>query len=428
MTDPLPIRKRVLVLFGAGDFAFNLYWQTISLYLLFFYIDALRLPPAVAGTVFMVGTVWDGAADFCAGAVAERSRLTYRRLIGTGALPLGLAFVVMFAVPAGAALPALLTQIAFRTLYAFTNIPYAAWTVRLATTGRDRSLVAGLRMGFGAAAAILVALAMPALVRNARDYAVAAAGLAVIGVPLLLLMVRYVPEPVRAPRPGGGPALGPGLRLLLRNRAFVALNLAAAAGGAATALASQSVLYVFRYVLHDEPAGPRVLAAMALVSLVALPVWTLVAAVRGARPVWLGAGALALAIVTVMALLPVHDSVVTAAFLLAMQVAFAGFGLAAWTLLPETIDWGEARTGERVEALAFGTFALVQKVALASAGLAIGLAYQATGFVAGAVQGPASIAAIRAMMLAGPAVLVAAMLAAVVALPRRAAAPGVRPA
>jgi len=144
--------------------------------------------------------------------------------------------------------------------------------------------------------------------------------------------------------------------------------------------------------------------------------------------VWLGAGALALAIVTVMALLPVHDSVVTAAFLLAMQVAFAGFGLAAWTLLPETIDWGEARTGERVEALAFGTFALVQKVALASAGLAIGLAYQATGFVAGAVQGPASIAAIGAMMLAGPAVLVAAMLAAVVALPRRAAAPGVRPA
>ncbi len=102
-----------------------------------------------------------------------------------------------------------------------------------------------------------------------------------------------------------------------------------------------------------------------------------------------------------------------------MQAAFIGFALAAWTLLPDTVDWGEAHSGKRVEALAFGTYALMQKIALAVSGFAIGAVYQANGFVAGAVQGADSLYAIRWLMLAGPAVLIAAMLVAVIALPLR---------
>ena len=82
-----PPARGTLVLFSAGDFAFNLYWQAISLYLLFFYMDALALPPATAGLIFMIGAIWDGAADFLAGAAAERMRLSYRRLGGRGAPP-----------------------------------------------------------------------------------------------------------------------------------------------------------------------------------------------------------------------------------------------------------------------------------------------------------------------------------------------------
>jgi len=37
---PHPLRA---IGFGAGDYAFNLFWQTITLYLLFFYTDGLGL-------------------------------------------------------------------------------------------------------------------------------------------------------------------------------------------------------------------------------------------------------------------------------------------------------------------------------------------------------------------------------------------------
>ncbi|BCA61424.1 hypothetical protein HMP09_0658 [Sphingomonas sp. HMP9] len=408
-----------LALFSSGDFAFNLYWQAISLYLLFFYMDALALPPATAGLIFMIGAIWDGAADFLAGATAERMRLSYRRLVGWGALPLGLAFVAMFAVPMGAARWALATQILFRTLYAFTNVPYAAWTTRVAQTSRDRSLVAGWRMGFGSAAAALVALALPWLSARTGSYGAASGLLAIVGVPLLVIMAWRVPEPSPSALPVDRPAIRAGLATLARNRAFVALNLAVALGGAATALTTQSVLYFFRYVLLNTPGGPRSLAGMALASLVAVPVWTALGRRHGARTAWIGAGALALLLPAGFALVATPGSGETAAFLLAMQAAFTGVALAAWTLLPDAIDWDEARTGKRVEALAFGTFALVQKIALAGAGFAIGAIYQANGFVAGATQRPESLRAIRWLMLAGPVVLIAAMLAAVIAIPLR---------
>ena len=411
--------RGILVLYGAGDFAFNLYWQVVTLYLLFFYIDVLALPPVVAGTMFMVGTLWDAAADLCAGAMVERSRGSYRGWIRWGALPLGIAFVAMFAVPPGAALWALATQIVFRTVYAFTNVPYAGWTARLARTARERSTVAGLRMGFGAAAGALVALFLPRLVQTTGSYAGAAALLAVAGVAVLLVMAWRVPEARSAALATEPLAIGPALVLLMRNRAFVALNLAAATGGAAAALASQSVLYFFRYVLLDELGGPRALSGMALIGVVAVPAWTIVASVRGARWAWLAAGAMALVLPVSMALVSTPGSMAAAAFLIAMQAAFVGFGLAAWTLLPDAIDWGEAHTGQRVEALAYGAFAMVQKVALAGAGFAIGAIYQASGFVAGVPQGPTSLTAIRWLMLAGPALLVATMLAAVLAIPPR---------
>jgi GPH family glycoside/pentoside/hexuronide:cation symporter len=414
-----PAPRAALLLFGAGDFAFNLYWQAVNLYLLFFYIDTLRLAPALAGTLFLVGAAWDGVADFAAGVVAERMRRPYRWLIGWGALPLGLTFIGMFAAPKGAWGVALAAQLGFRTLYAFTNIPYAAWTTRLAGTSGERSLLAGLRMIFGALAATLVAGTLPGLVTALGSYAAAAALLAAMGVPLLLAIAWRVPE--RRPAIGVevGHRIGPALALLARNRAFVALNLAAAAGAAAAALTTQSVLYYFRYVLADDPAGPRALAAMAFASLVATPLWTIAARRAGARAAWLAACGLALTLPAAFLLLPAPAVAAATLFLLGMQVAFAGFGLAAWTLLPDSVDWGAAQSGVRVEAIAFGTFALAQKVALAAAGFAIGAIYQASGFVAGAPQGPASLAAIRWLMLAGPALLILAALAAVLALPLR---------
>ncbi|WP_342355135.1 MFS transporter [Sphingomonas sp. CFBP 8760] len=440
----MTIRSR-LILFAAGDFAFNLYWQAVGLYLLFFYIDVLALPPAVAGAVFTIGALWDGIADLAVGALAQRRGVSYRRWVGRGAVPLGAGFVAMFAAAGHGAGWLLAAQLAFRTAYAFTNVPYAAWTTRLSGRSEDRTLLAGLRMMFGALAAIAVAAALPVLAARLggggmAGFPLAAALLAILATPLLLLVAVIVPEPVGgedvADPVGGGDVVDPvdrGLRgqmaALLANRAFVTLNLAAAAGGAAAALLGQSVLYYYRYGLGDSGGGPRTLAAMALASVVFVPFWTWLATRVGARATWLIAGVGAMSLLSVAALLPLDTGMATALFLVAMQAAFGGFQLAAWAMLPDTVDWGERQRGVRVEALAFGTFAFAQKAALAGAGLMIGMVYAASGFVAGASQPAGAVAAIRWLMLAGPAVLIALSVAAILANPLRPATPlTIRPA
>ena len=56
-----------MLLFAFGDFAFNIFWQSVMLYLLFYYTDALDIPIKVAATTYMIASVWDGLASFAVG-------------------------------------------------------------------------------------------------------------------------------------------------------------------------------------------------------------------------------------------------------------------------------------------------------------------------------------------------------------------------
>src|SRR3954465_6809723 len=93
--------KPRLLLFAFGDFAFNLYWQSIMLFLLFYYTDAIDLPIAVAATTYMVASVWDGIANLIAGLLVDRghARFRYGPFLVAGALPLGLTFVLTYVPP-----------------------------------------------------------------------------------------------------------------------------------------------------------------------------------------------------------------------------------------------------------------------------------------------------------------------------------------
>ena len=95
------VSKPRLALFAFGDFAFNLYWQSIMLFLLFYYTDALGLPIGVAATTYLIASVWDGIANFAVGVLVDRAhdRFRYGPLMVAGAVPLGLSFVLTYMPP-----------------------------------------------------------------------------------------------------------------------------------------------------------------------------------------------------------------------------------------------------------------------------------------------------------------------------------------
>lgn len=400
--------------FASGDFACNLYWQSSSLFLFFYYTDVLHLAPQIAGVIYMIGSVWDGVADLLTGMWAERGRRDYGWTIGCAAVPLGLAFPLLYFAPPfqGTAFVAalLIAQFAFRSLYALVNIPYAAWSARISADSRDRAAIAGLRMLFGTIAAVVVSLATERISRaiSGSDTSVtgfmgAAVLFSLIATPLLIRVARRSPQGANG-RSVVAPAtpLLHGLAALATNRAFVTLCSAMMSVAIAATMLSRSVLYYFAYVVKDEIAGTTALALMGVAGSLFVPLWMVVRHRIGSRAVWLGAVALAVAGSAIFALTDQGIAWRADLFLVTMQAALAAFNFVFWAMLPDTVEYGEYHGGVRVEALTFGVAALLQKISIGAATAITGFAYSAIGYAPQAAQSHDVISGIRWIMVAAP--------------------------
>lgn len=402
-----------LLLFAFGDFAFNLYWQSVMLFLLFYYTDAIDLPIAVAATTYLVASVWDGIANFLAGVLVDRKHDSFRYgpLIAAGGVPLGLSFVLAYLPPiasGGWAVAAVFAaHLLFRTFYAGVNVPYLAMTARISDDPGDRAFVAGSRMMFGTAASVLVALATVPVGRwllgagAARAYFGAALLFAAAGAAILLVVGMTYREAAQPRRPPAA-SLKDALLSLARNRAFLALNAAMMAMIVAVTVLGKSVLYYFKYLLNDPDAGQLALASMGLVSGIAIPLWMLLGRYVGLRALWLIASAMTMTGLLLFAVGRFDSSGTMQLFLIGIQVAIVGLHFTFWAMLPNTIEYGEDATGVHVEGTVFGVAALLQRIAIGIATAILGWSFASAGYVANVHQSNATLAGMRATVAVVP--------------------------
>lgn len=403
-----------LLLFAFGDFAFNLFWQSMMLFLLFYYTDAIRLPIGIAATLFMVASIWDGIANFLAGLIVDRrqGRIDYGRVLTIGAVPLALTFVLAYLPPladgwwgiAGIFLGHLL----FRTIYAAVNVPYLAMTARISLDAGDRAYVAGCRMLFGTLAAVSVALAtvpLGSLFTGDRDAAStflsASAAFAIVGGIILTIVGRTYREIAPFTAPEAIP-VRLALKSLMANRAFVTLNAAMMAMIVAITILNKSVLYYFKYALGDADGGQLALASMGAVSAIAIPLWMGMRNIFGLRLLWLLAAGLAIAGLASFAAIDIQSPAAMQLFLIGMQVMIVGLNFVFWAMLPNTIEYGEAATGLHVEGAVFGLAALLQRIAIGIATAILGWSFDAAGYVANVEQSDATLEAIRWIVALAP--------------------------
>ena len=131
-----PIRKLTFwnkAGYGCGDFASVLFWQTIMVYLLFFYTDVFGLTAAAAGIMFFVSRILDALFDVIIGMTADRTQSRwgkFRPYILWGAVPLAVSALLAFTTPGfgevGKVVYAYITFILFMFLYSTVNIPYTS--------------------------------------------------------------------------------------------------------------------------------------------------------------------------------------------------------------------------------------------------------------------------------------------------------------
>lgn len=381
--------------------------------MLFFQTETLHLPITQATEYYFIASIWDGIASMLVALTVDRwaTGRARRMMIIIGALPLGLSFVWAYSpspyVGLSASAWVLVSQMAFRTAYALVNVPYLALSTRISAHSRDRSLVAGLRMIFGTLAAVVVAFGtVPlglALSRGdgVEAYRAAAMVFAFIAT-LLLMVVGWTYRDGAIPKSAPAGSIRDALFLAWRNRAFVTLAAAMTAMIVAATVLDRSILYYFKYTLSDQGAGQATLAWMAAVSGVVLPLWIAASRSIGVRAIWFVAVGLAVAWLGLFIVTDLYRSASAQVLLVLIQAMIVGLNFAVWATLPDTIEYGQVRTGVRIEAVLYGYVALIQRVAIGIGALLLGATLTRAGVDVGPHQPPATPMGFRLAMALTP--------------------------
>jgi len=402
--------------FTVGDFAFNLYWQSISLYLLFFYTDAVGLSAGAAGLIYMIASIFDATIDPLMGAIADRTRTRwgrYRPYVLFGGPFVGVAFVLLYFKPdlAGSALAAWMlgAHVLFRIAYTLVSIPYTAMSARITRNSGERGSIAGGRIIFATLAGLTIAVTTQPLAAHfsggsaTRGYLIAAAIFAAVATIIFPIVVAATREPEGETSEVVPHSMREYWQALKGNRALWIMLAAICAGQMCSTSLGKSLLYYFKYYLHDEASARTALSLSAASGLIIVPIWMVVTRWIGKRNAFLTAVAWGLAGLAWFAVTDVRSTGLMIGFFLWMQVTGLGLALGFWSILPDTVEYGEWRSGQRTESFVFGLGQFFLKVALGLGAGLFGWLLGLIGYHANVAQSAETLGRMKMLMTALPA-------------------------
>ncbi|MDE6160595.1 MAG: glycoside-pentoside-hexuronide (GPH):cation symporter, partial [Muribaculaceae bacterium] len=155
--------------FGSGDLAQNLIYQTISMYLLFFYTNVFKLDPAVAAVMFLIVRIVDVIWDPIVGAFVDKHnpRLgKYRAYLVLGGIPLtGFAILCFWNGFHGSLAYAYITYVGLSMCYTLVNVPYGALNASLTRDTHEITVLTSTRMFMANLGGLAVGMGIPMVVK-----------------------------------------------------------------------------------------------------------------------------------------------------------------------------------------------------------------------------------------------------------------------
>lgn len=155
--------------FGSGDLAQNLIYQTISMYLLFFYTNVYGLDPGVAAIMFLIVRIVDVIWDPLVGAFVDKHDPKlgkYRAYLILGGIPLtGFAILCFWNGFSGSLLYAYITYVGLSMCYTLVNVPYGALNASLTRDTNEITILTSVRMFMANVGGLAVGMGLPIVVK-----------------------------------------------------------------------------------------------------------------------------------------------------------------------------------------------------------------------------------------------------------------------
>ena len=424
--------------YGAGDLGPAITANIVVVFLLVFFTNVAGLDPGLAGSILLIGKIWDAINDPMLGALSDRTESKWGRRLPWmlwGAVPFGFFFFLQWVVPHFSDNPStnqwglfwyyVVISIFSNAFYTVVNLPYTALTPELTQNYDERTSLNSFRFAFsisGSILSLIIALVLFGVFPNdpIKQYLLIGGACAVLSVLPLYWCVFGIRERVLEgearrqanPPPPQTMSYWEQLKVAFRNRPFlyvVGIYLC-------SWLAVQNTVAIIPYFVQNwmglaEQDFTQVVIAVQVTGLIMLFVWTAVSKRVGKKAVYFMG--MSVWVIAQIGLFLLQPGQVVWMYVLAVM---AGFGvstayLVPWSMIPDVIELDELNTGQRREGLFYGYMVLLQKVALAIGVFLVGQSLQVSGFlktVAGQpkpIQPDSALWAIRLMIGPIPAVI-----------------------
>ena len=146
--------------FNSGELAQNLIYQTISIWLLFYYNNVFGLDAGTVAVMFLVVRIIDVLWDPMVGAFVDKSHLPwgkYRSWLLIGGLPLAaFAMLCFWNGFSGSLLYAYVTYVGMSMCFTLINVPYGALSASLTRDTNEITILTSVRMLMANTAGLII--------------------------------------------------------------------------------------------------------------------------------------------------------------------------------------------------------------------------------------------------------------------------------
>ncbi len=392
--------------YGSGDLAQNLIYQTISMYLLFFYTNVYQLPPAAAAIMFLIVRIIDVIWDPIVGTFVDKHNPKYgkyRTYLIFGGIPLtGFAILCFLNEFTGSLLYAYVTYVGLSMCYTLVNVPYGALNASLTRDTAQITKLTSVRMFMANVGGLAVGMGIPLMLRmfdhteleslSVKDSAwlstMTIYGL--VGLVLLIFCFTQCRERVVMKSSEASNVKVSDLWMeFVHNRPLRILALFFITAFGMMAISNAAGAYYINY--NMEGTAEQLSVFMGLGSIPAFIFMPLIPAIKkmvgkkGMFYIFLATAIIGMAMLYVVSVVPSLKQmwiVYIAQFIKSTGVIVAtGY---MWALVPEVISFGEYTHGRRISGIVNALTGIFYKAGMALGGVVPGLVLAFVGFQNGA--------------------------------------------
>lgn len=408
------ISKSEMVAYGLGDMGSNFIFQISLVYLTIFYTDVFGISAAMVSVIFLVARVWDAINDPIMGSVIDKANLKggkFKPYMIYGAIPLAIVNFLTFTTPdlseVGKIIWAFSTYLSLGMIYTAVNCPYGAMSSSMTSDQKERTDLSAIRTIFalfGGIAMILTPILVNFIGKDdpAFGWQMTVALLSVIGATLIIYSGTKCQERIKSEPNKDTITPKTFLNAITVNKPLSIICFCVIVIYGNNAIASGAGAYFFKYVVGDFSLMSGYIGITLIATILGAVCAKLVSGKFEKKTIFLFG--LSIAISRPLSMYA-SDLPIIYTF---TAIGAAGMGMAMgviWSLVADTVEYGELKTGKRSEGIIYSTIGFFFKLGSALGGIIPGLILTITGYVANVEQTPEAVEGIRLMAGGIPAVM-----------------------